>query len=634
MHHYFEAITNRSGDSLTGYFGRVINPANQNTVPIYADDNGTPVVTVSGKDNMASTDVNGNLSFYVVPGTYHLDIYAPNGTSFVMRVSNVAMNSTKGDPGEPGAPGLTGTADNTYATLAALLASDPNRKSARLVPQAGETAPAGNFGYVGGAWIRQASDGITYQADSSAPMRSAQEKMTDTVSVKDYGATGLGVADDTAALKAAIAARSAAGIALNIPVELYIPAGMYRVTDTIMLPNNVTLRGDGPSLSVINGGNMQKPVIQTANAGTAYITLRKLTIAGGTVGFRSTSAQIAGGFIDTVSFGGQSILNVWIDSLLQLTDFVNTIFTGAPGGLKVSNPTTNAVNFTNCKFVVHDGSAPAFELNACESVNFYGGQFEASGSAGSSVPVIKLNEAKGLSFHGTYFENLSPVLLEETNSLNAVYFGGGCKFSPMKGDVGPRFVSNGYVIFGNNYWNLDAQGNFSYITLGHNNGLSGKGAVRDGPSIRRPSFNTGPITVGAGSGTTISAPIIKFTHLSSSATAFVSGNIRVTVIGYDTANGVPYCVSRSFHITAHAIDSSAIQGRFVAGNATGSELGINIVINTISSSVLRVDAQVTGVNNGTPNYISASFDGEENSLGTNGAQHIFVQPATYAGATP
>jgi len=108
MHHYFEAITNTSGDSLIGYFARVVDPATNNGVTIAADNNGTPISTVSGVDNAAKTDAYGNLDFYVEPGTYHLDIYAPNATSLQLRVQNVAMNSTKGDTGEPGPPGSPG----------------------------------------------------------------------------------------------------------------------------------------------------------------------------------------------------------------------------------------------------------------------------------------------------------------------------------------------------------------------------------------------------------------------------------------------------------------------------------------------------------------------------------------------
>lgn len=108
MHHFFEAITNRSGDSMIGYFGRVVDPATLATVTIASDNNGTPIFTVSGVENMAKTDENGNISLYVAPGTYHLDIYQPDATTFIMRVPNVAMNSSKGDQGDIGPVGPPG----------------------------------------------------------------------------------------------------------------------------------------------------------------------------------------------------------------------------------------------------------------------------------------------------------------------------------------------------------------------------------------------------------------------------------------------------------------------------------------------------------------------------------------------
>jgi hypothetical protein len=108
MNHFFEAITNTAGDSLVGYYARVINRQTQNTVTLSADENGTPIITVSGVADMAKTDKYGNLSLYVEPGTYHLDIYAPNTTTFLFRVSDVSMSSTKGETGDTGDQGPEG----------------------------------------------------------------------------------------------------------------------------------------------------------------------------------------------------------------------------------------------------------------------------------------------------------------------------------------------------------------------------------------------------------------------------------------------------------------------------------------------------------------------------------------------
>lgn len=170
MHHFFEAITNTAGDSLIGYFARVINRTTQNTVTLSSDENGTPIVVVSGVENMAKTDDYGNLSLYVDPGTYHLDIYAPNTTTFLYRVSDVAMNSTKGDAGPQGDQGPAGEG------LEEVMA--PN--GAALV------------GYNGG--------------NVSAALTTQSSKLAKVVYVTDppYNAVGDGVTDDSAAIMACL----------------------------------------------------------------------------------------------------------------------------------------------------------------------------------------------------------------------------------------------------------------------------------------------------------------------------------------------------------------------------------------------------------------------------------------------
>lgn len=120
MHHYYNSITNKSGDVLPGYFVRVVDPVTLNTVTLSADDNGTPIITRSGVENMALTDEFGDPDFFVVPGTYHLDIYAPNATSFIIRKSYVPMNSSKGDTGPIGPQGDTGANGSAAASLAQL----------------------------------------------------------------------------------------------------------------------------------------------------------------------------------------------------------------------------------------------------------------------------------------------------------------------------------------------------------------------------------------------------------------------------------------------------------------------------------------------------------------------------------
>lgn len=133
-------------------------------------------------------------------------------------------------PGNPGAPGATGPADNTYTTLAALLASDGSRKSARLVPQAGETAPAGNFNYINGAWVRQAADGVQYTPSLvPAPPRQVNRVLDDIPTLPSLGVTE----DNTPAANSAKFAEimdKARELALGTanPPRIRIPRGFYR----------------------------------------------------------------------------------------------------------------------------------------------------------------------------------------------------------------------------------------------------------------------------------------------------------------------------------------------------------------------------------------------------------------------
>ncbi|RYE99386.1 MAG: hypothetical protein EOO77_35620, partial [Oxalobacteraceae bacterium] len=208
MHHYFEAITNTSGDSLIGYFGQVIDPTTNNVVPIAADDNGTPIVTVSGVTNMAKTDAYGNLDFYVAPGTYHLNIYAPNGTSLQLQVKNVAMNSTKGDTGAPGLQGDPGPAGQGLADV---------------------MAPTG-----------ASKVGFT-QSGTGAVTRDGLVKLRERVTLRDFGVDTTGSTDAGPALRAAMAA--------GLQVE-GVQGDVYLLTSSSTVPAGRKLAGNGATFKI------------------------------------------------------------------------------------------------------------------------------------------------------------------------------------------------------------------------------------------------------------------------------------------------------------------------------------------------------------------------------------------------
>jgi hypothetical protein len=135
MFHFFDAITNTKGDAQIGYFVQAIDTTALTAVTIYADANSTPIVSASGVANMAKVDGDGNASFWVIPGTYHLDIYATDSTTFVKRISSIPMlYGPQGDPGPQGPAGdVAKAADRT--ALAAI--AGPTAKMVRALAEAG-----------------------------------------------------------------------------------------------------------------------------------------------------------------------------------------------------------------------------------------------------------------------------------------------------------------------------------------------------------------------------------------------------------------------------------------------------------------------------------------------------------------
>lgn len=84
--------------------------------------------------------------------------------------------------------------------------------------------------------------------------RTQLQKNAEVVSVMDFGATGDGTTDDTAAIQAAINyvenTYDPAVYGSNSPADgtctLFFPAGYYKVTDTLQLTKKVAVKGDGP----------------------------------------------------------------------------------------------------------------------------------------------------------------------------------------------------------------------------------------------------------------------------------------------------------------------------------------------------------------------------------------------------
>ena len=78
---------------------------------------------------------------------------------------------------------------------------------------------------------------------------SLQSWLDQFASVRDFGAVGDGVTDDTAAINRALFQLYCREINPQIRRSLFFPAGVYRVTDSILIPPYARLYGEGASSS-------------------------------------------------------------------------------------------------------------------------------------------------------------------------------------------------------------------------------------------------------------------------------------------------------------------------------------------------------------------------------------------------
>jgi hypothetical protein len=98
--------------------------------------------------------------------------------------------------------------------------------------------------------------GVAAGYEHDTVLRSLTDKIDERVSVKDYGAVGNGITDDTDAIRAAIAdlflkTDYTATDSIQSRRVLFFPAGEYVISDQIQIPSYATLRGEGKHHSII-----------------------------------------------------------------------------------------------------------------------------------------------------------------------------------------------------------------------------------------------------------------------------------------------------------------------------------------------------------------------------------------------
>lgn len=242
------------------FFDTVVNAntgrAVEGATVTFLDSDGNPVVTYAddafaGAATTTTTDENGLYQRYV-----------PNGTYTIRQTfGNVSIDI-------PGVEIFDDSIQEDTITRALLV---PEGETGVILPEIATRAgkylvfdatgnPAISDGSGADAAMRTdlaASGGSSLvgfvQPSSGAVTRTAQSKLGEVVSVKDFGAVGDGTTDDTSAIQAAVNA-AAGGV-------LYFPPGRYLISSAINIVSRVHIYGVRNAVTIILGTQNQNGLV-------------------------------------------------------------------------------------------------------------------------------------------------------------------------------------------------------------------------------------------------------------------------------------------------------------------------------------------------------------------------------------
>jgi len=196
---------------------------------------------------------------------------------------------------------------------------------------------------------------------SSTPIsQSLQSWLDQWASVKDFGAVGDGVTDDTAAINRALFQLFCRQVNPAIRRSLYFPAGNYLITGTILVPPYCLMYGEGPESSILN---FQVEEWTSAAAYQAGVLVQVTSAGPSYAYYRSNAAVPAGIAISNTTYWTPETLPNYVlrtaDSLQQIGANIGTNGAIPPQSIMINNMklTTNMImdgflvqNAVNCNF--------------------------------------------------------------------------------------------------------------------------------------------------------------------------------------------------------------------------------------------------------------------------------------------
>lgn len=193
-----------------------------------------------------------------------------------------------------------------------------------------------------------------------------------TINVKDFGAIGDGVADDTSALQSAI------NSAITNKRSIYLPAGKYKITDTLFFTNadGLMFFGDGSGFEgptrLDSGADMPtKPMLSFADC--RNIALRDFATRCSSSQRIKCAIQFTNGSGTSVTPTTYLLENLYLYSTNNATGQTNGVLFALGAGGDANN---DFGTFVNCVISNYDNAAVKIEHTQSREHRFYGCYFQ------------------------------------------------------------------------------------------------------------------------------------------------------------------------------------------------------------------------------------------------------------------
>lgn len=256
------------------------------------------------------------------------------------------------------------------------------------------------------------------QAGTSAVATTAQAKMRETISVKDFGAVGDDTHDDTTNIQAAI------NYANTIGGDVYFPAGIYKITNGLTINNSgdtsdtfkASMYGDSSSSARIHGMAGSYDMLTITGGTGAGVESHQVIRGLFFVKEDYVGSCIAGDNLAFLSFEDVSCFNA--NYSFYATDvlssvFYNCVFRQAKIGMRAEYTNFSYPNaLTMVGSVVGNCQDAGIWIVGGTTFNMFGGSVESNGIGGSASTKfgVLLNNSgvQGSvsgNFSGVYFEN-------------------------------------------------------------------------------------------------------------------------------------------------------------------------------------------------------------------------------------